>query len=183
MYKKYKYARIERERRFLVHRFPGESKVTRIRRITDCYIDGTRLRLREETEEGQEPVYKLAQKISERGSGAQQGLITNMYLNKAEFLVLGHLPARQLSKTRYSVPPFGVDVFSGELEGLILAEAEFDSAAEADSLEFPAFIAHEVTSDDQFTGGALASASREQVHAWLSEYGIKLNLTQERGTT
>jgi hypothetical protein len=35
-----KYARIERERRFLLDRFPS-ADVVRIRHITDRYIDGT----------------------------------------------------------------------------------------------------------------------------------------------
>jgi CYTH domain-containing protein len=172
MGQKYKYARIERERRFLVYRFACESNVIRIRRIHDRYIDGTRLRLRAETEAGHDPVFKLTQKIPERGSGAQQGLVTTMYLSKDEFFVFAQLPAKELTKTRYSVPPFGVDVFGGELDDLILAEAEFDAAAEADSLEFPAFIAHEVSADDRFTGSALVRTSRAQLRAWLSEYGI-----------
>ncbi|MGP0076379.1 MAG: hypothetical protein ACLPWF_31070 [Bryobacteraceae bacterium] len=40
-----KYARIERERRFLLDRFPVAASVVGIRRITDRYIDGTGLRL------------------------------------------------------------------------------------------------------------------------------------------
>jgi CYTH domain-containing protein len=109
-----------------------------------------------------------------RGSSAQQGLITNMYLGKDEFRVLAQLPAKQLTKTRYSVPPFGIDVFEGALEGLVLAEAEFDSAADAESLTLPPFVFREVSDDDRFTGGQLVGASRNQVRAWLLEYGIKL---------
>jgi CYTH domain-containing protein len=60
------------------------------------------------------------------------------------------------------------------LEGLLLAEAEFDSAAEADSLTLPSFISGEVSDDIRFTGGQLVCASRQDIVAWLLEYGISL---------
>jgi CYTH domain-containing protein len=170
----HKYARIERERRFFIDRFPNNADVVRIRRITDRYIDGTTLRLREHSEDGGPTVFKLTQKVPAQASGAQQGLITSMYLNQAEFMVLAQLSTKKLSKTRYSVPPFGIDVFEGRLEGLLLAEAEFESARDADALAIPSFILQEVSGDKRFTGGQLVCASRQDVQAWLLEYGIRL---------
>jgi CYTH domain-containing protein len=167
-----KYARIERERRFLLEQFPGSAKVERIRRITDRYIDGTSLRLREQREDGGSAMFKLTQKIPARSGGAQQGLITSMYLTKDEFGVLAQLSAKTLSKTRYSVPPFGIDVFEGAFEGLLVAEAEFDSEAAADALTLPSFVLREVSSDIRFTGGELVRASRQDVRTWLLEYGV-----------
>ena len=169
-----KYARIERERRFLLHQFPSGAKVVRIRRITDRYISDTGLRLREQSDDGGTTIFKLTQKVPVRAEGAQQGFITSMYLAKDEFCVLAQLPARILSKSRYSVPPFGIDVFEGTLEGLVLAEAEFDSPSAADALTLPSFIRREVTADDRFTGGQLVRAPRRDVQTWLLEYGIRL---------
>lgn len=57
----HKYARIERERRFLVDRFPS-ADVARIRHITDRYIDGARLRLREQTDDCGPAIFKLTTK-------------------------------------------------------------------------------------------------------------------------
>jgi hypothetical protein len=71
-----KYARIERERRFLLDHFPSSANVVRARRITDRYIDGTGLRLREQSDDSGPTVFKLTQKIPVRASGAQQGFIT-----------------------------------------------------------------------------------------------------------
>lgn len=170
----HKYARLERERRFLIDRFPNHADVVRIRRITDRYIDGTTLRLREHREDGGPTVFKLTQKIRMQASGAQQGLITGMYLNPEEFWVLAQLSTKALSKTRYSVPPFGIDVFEGQLEGLLLAEAEFDSACDADALALPSFLLQEVSADKRFTGGQLVRASRQDVRAWLFEYGVTM---------
>jgi CYTH domain-containing protein len=169
-----KYSRIERERRFLLERFPQDAIVVRTRRIQDRYIHDARLRLREQTDDDGSTVFKFTQKISERGAGAQQGFITTMYLTRDEFCVLAQLPANKLAKTRYSVPPFGIDVFEGVLEGLILAEAEFATAEDAAALEIPSFIYAEVSADDRFTGGRLVRASRDELRAWLAEYGIHL---------
>jgi CYTH domain-containing protein len=169
-----KYARIERERRFLVTTLPKDATVVRVRQITDYYINGTRLRLREQRDDDGSTIFKLTQKIPLRAAGAQQGLITNTYLNEAELSVLRRLPAKVLRKTRYSVPPFGIDVFAENLAGLLLAEAEFESAEAAAALELPAYIANEVTSDDRFTGGRLAHASRQELKSWLSEYDVAL---------
>ena len=170
----HQYARIECERRFLLSHLPANIEVTRIRRLRDRYIDGTTLRLREQNEPGQPTVLKLTQKVPARAEGAQQGWITSMYLGREEFSVLAQLPAKRLQKTRYSAPPFGIDVFKGALEGLCLAEAEFDSDAAAAALTLPPFIRAEVTRDDRFTGGELVRASPSEIQAWLSEYGIKL---------
>lgn len=169
-----KYARIERERRFLAERFPADAGVTRIRRIADRYLDGTTLRLRHQSEERGPAVFKLTQKIPARAAGAQQGFITTMYITEAEYRVLAALPAQTLRKTRYSVPPFGIDVFEGALQGLVLAEAEFDSASAADAQGMSPFLVREVSDDDRFTGGRLVRASREDVRNWLSEYDIVL---------
>lgn len=174
MHPPHQYARIERERRFLLDRFPN-AHVVRVRHILDRYIDGTRLRLREQSDDGGPPAFKLTQKVPARATGAQQGLITSLHLTENEFRLLSQLPASTLRKVRYSVPPFGVDVFEGALRGLRLAEAEFDSPTEAEALAVPDFLLHEVTGDLRFTGGQLANASRSSVGSWLAEYNMTLS--------
>jgi CYTH domain-containing protein len=171
-----KYAKIEWERRFLLEFFPAHANVLRVRHITDHYIDGTSLRLREQTDGGTEFLYKLTQKLPDRARDGQQGLITTIYLQQDEFHVLSQLPSSVLTKTRYSVPPFGIDVFHEALQGLVVAEAEFSSAVEARSLELPSFVAREVTDDDRFTGGRLVHASRRELCDWLAEYGIGFDM-------
>jgi CYTH domain-containing protein len=170
----HKFARIERERRFLLDGFPSNANVIRVSRITDRYIDGTALRLRQLSDDIGSVVFKLTQKVPSPDAGAQQGFITTMYLREHEFRALAQLSGAQLNKIRYSVPPFGIDVFEDRLEGLVMAEAEFESALDADALTLPSFILREVSTDDRFTGGQLARASRQQIQVWLSEYGIKL---------
>jgi len=112
-----------------------------------------------------------------RATGARQGLTTTMYVTKDEFSVVAKLPAKTLKKTRYSVPPFGIDVFEDTLAGLVLAEAEFSSDSEASSLTLPPFIVREVSHDDEFAGGYLAGIARHEFEELLAKYGIMLNTT------
>jgi hypothetical protein len=114
-----KYARVERERRFLLARPPLTSTAAASRRITDRYLAGTRLRLRraESTHCGA-CEFKLTQKVPAQRPGHVQGLITNIYLSQAEYELLACLPAATLSKTRLSVPPLGIDVFDPPLHGV-----------------------------------------------------------------
>ncbi|MER6957424.1 hypothetical protein [Streptomyces sp. NPDC000618] len=167
-----KYAHVERERRFLLAEEPAPSAVTVTRLITDRYLVGTRLRLRraERADGGCE--LKLTQKVPVARPGAVQGLITNTYLSSAEYDLLASLPAATLSKTRFSVPPLGVDVFDGPLQGLVLAEAEFTTDEEAQSFVPPPECVAEVTDDARFTGGRLVETSRSDLLRWLAEYGL-----------
>ncbi|QUC59309.1 hypothetical protein IOD14_22565 [Streptomyces sp. A2-16] len=167
-----KYARVERERRFLLAEPPAPSAVTVSRAINDRYVKGTRLRLRRADLSDGRCELKLTQKVPISQPGAVQGLITNTYLSPAEYDVLAALPAALLSKTRFSVPPLGVDVFDGHLQGLVLAEAEFTTDDEAQSFVPPPDCIAEVTEDTRFTGGHLVQASRRELLKWLAEYGL-----------
>jgi CYTH domain-containing protein len=121
-----KYARIERERRFLVAQPPPASAAVRVVQITDRYLTGTRLRLRRmQHPDSGRCDFKFTQKLPTHRPGHVQALITNTYLDQAEYDLLSTLPAAVLTKTRLSVPPMGVDVFVGPLAGLVLAEVEF----------------------------------------------------------
>ncbi|GAA1933909.1 hypothetical protein [Kitasatospora viridis] len=168
-----KYALVERERRFLLAAPPAVAAVTATRRITDRYLDGMRLRLRrvEHLEAGTWE-FKLTQKVPAGGTGAVQGLITNMYLTRAEYDRLTVLPAVELSKTRYAAGSVGVDVFEPPLHGLVLAEAEFGTDEEAASFRPPEGTVAEVTDDARFTGGRLVRAEHRELLGWLAEYGI-----------
>jgi len=171
-----KYAKVEWERRFLLVRFSPEASVTRVGRITDHYIENTNLRLREQSEGQNHSVFKLTQKLAEENSAARQELVTTIYVTREEFSMLTKLPARILKKTRFSVPPLGIDVFEGELGGLVLTEAEFNSAAEASARVIPSFVVQEVTNDHRFTGGILVTASRHDIRHLLAEYKIPCKL-------
>jgi len=169
-----KYARIEIERRFLLAGVPVGVEVAAVNEIDDRYLDGTRLRLRRMAETGGETQLKLTQKVPEDGGGARHGRLTTIYVSEAEHAVLAGLPAATLTKTRLSIPPYGIDVFHGALAGLCLAEVEFPTVEEAEAHAPPPFCGPEVTTDPRFTGGELVRATAEQVRAWAAEYGVEV---------
>ena len=171
--KERKYARPERERRFLLSSRP-DRPAKRIVQIADRYVTGTRLLLRQATETAASAdatdltVYKLTQKVP--GADGGSGLVTTMYLNGAEYAALLRLPAAILHKTRFSIPPLGVDVFEGRLRGLILAEAEFDDDVSMAEFLTPAGAVAEVTHDQRLSGGRLATTTEHELAAVLGEY-------------
>lgn len=169
-----KYALPECERRFLLARLPDQP-VVRTVVITDRYLMGTRVRLRcmVETVEGRtNTFFKLTQKIA--APDGAPGLLTTMYLSEAEYGVVAALPARELRKTRYSMPPLGVDVFEPPLHGLTTAEAEFATEEEMAAFSPPPFAVAEVTRDVRFTGGRLIVTSRDELRRALADYGLAL---------
>lgn len=150
-----KYARYELERKFLLDRLPeGLGDATM---IYDRYITGTRLRLRRAEHPDGRVELKLNQK--ESPSPPDYGLmtITSIYLTAEEYEVLFALPAAELRKRRHHLERYSVDVFEGNLAGLILAETEFASEEKMRAHVPPGFAGREVSDDVRYTGGALAA--------------------------
>jgi CYTH domain-containing protein len=156
---KLKYAWIERERRWLCAAVPMD-RVVRSEAITDLYVTGTRLRLREATPlAGGPPQRRLGRKAD---VDAHTRLLTSIYLSSEEFRLLSSLPGRTLRKTRHHIGlvsgvEVSVDEFEGDLAGLVLAEAEFDDAAAMAAYPSPDFAVREVTEDTRYSGGRLVA--------------------------
>lgn len=161
-----KYARPERERRFLVQDEVPSGEAARL--VEDRYLDGTRLRLRRVTLGGQS-VHKLTQKVRPVESDPSEVLITNMYLSEDEYSFLSTLPGSVVVKTRAVVTTtthqFVVDEFHERLQGLRLAEVEVADLDE--SLDLPRWLGDEVTYDNRFSGGHLAMFDEGQVRELL----------------
>lgn len=166
-----KYARIERERRFLLGELPeGLTRASHHVQITDNYITNTRLRLRRmRVPETRERIWKLTQKFAPAPADFSHTVITNIYLSPAEYEVLSVFEGNELRKNRYPFEYAGralaIDVFLGALWGLILAEAEFETDEEMRDFELPAFALAEVTNDEMFTGAGLVGMSFDEIHA------------------
>ena len=88
-------------------------------------------------------------------------LITSIYLPEDEFAILAtSLHGTKIMKLRHRLEPIDgvsliIDEFQGDLEGLILAEAEFNSAQELAAYPGPSFSIREVSDDPRFTGAQL----------------------------
>ena len=101
------------------------------------------------------------------------GLLSTIYLTLEEYTLLTALPATTLCKTRYSIPPFGIDAYEGPLSGLILAEIEFYDDAAMNGFIPPPWTIAEVTLDSRFTGGAFISMQSEDLAGLLSAFGVR----------
>ena len=134
-----KYARVERERRFLLSGLPeGLEPAHEHTQIFDNYITNTRLRLRKVRDpKTREWTWKLTQKFAPDQEDFSRTLITNIYLTQAEYEMLSVFEGNELRKNRYPYEhegrKFSVDVFLGDLRGLVLAETEFETDEEMDS--------------------------------------------------
>jgi CYTH domain-containing protein len=174
-----KYARFELERRFLVDHLPERKAQDQGWRITDRYINKTRLRLRRmEPLAGGEAVLKLGQKEVPSPPDFSRMTITNIYLSPDEYEVFAVLPARELRKTRYSLEDagctYGVDVFDGPLAGLILAEVGFETIGRMnEQWHLPPWVLREVSDDLRFTGGVLAGLAQDEATTLIRQISVK----------
>jgi CYTH domain-containing protein len=170
-----KYACIEIERRYLLRKLPADLKDRLPANvITDLYINGTRLRLRKMQPPTGPAVLKLGQKFRGPDQPATETTITNMVLTDAEYALLKRLGGREIVKERHVLPHvgrrWGVDVFRGALEGLILAEVECETREELATIAKPPFALVEVTEDPFFTGGNLAGVSAGDLKRKLATF-------------
>jgi CYTH domain-containing protein len=158
---KTKYARVERERRYLLQDLPeGLTRASPHVQITDNYITGTRLRLRKVREPlTNKWTVKLTQKFAPDSTDFSRTVITNIYLNALEAETLAMFQDNEIRKNRYAFEfegrQFSVDMFLGDLFGLVLAEVSFESDEELGNFSKPAFALAEVTNNELFTGGKL----------------------------
>lgn len=170
-----RYARVERERRYLLRELPPGLKLSDPHtQITDNYVTGTRLRLRKvRVPQTNEWTLKLTQKHAPAPPDFSRTLITNMYLSPYEYEVLSVFEGNELRKNRYPYEHEGrlysVDVFLGHLRGLVLAETDFDTDEELDSFPAPSFAVLDVTREEKFNGARLVELTAEDLRGELED--------------
>src|ERR1044072_4205545 len=178
-----KYARVERERRYLLANLPeGLTRADPHLQITDNYITGTRLRLRKVRDPRTNKwVVKFTQKFAPHPEDLSRTIITNTYLNALEAEMLSVFNSNEIRKNRYGFEfegrEFGVDMFLGDLFGLVLAGVSFETDKELDYFRKPPFAIAEVTNDPVFSGGSLAELTFAEVKKHMLETGL---ITQQR---
>ena len=156
-----KYARVERERRYLLQDLPeGLTRADHHLQITDNYITGSRLRIRKVRDPRTNKwTVKFTQKFAPDPEDLSRTFITNTYLNAMEAEVLSMFNANEIRKNRYRFEhegrEFSVDMFLGDLFGLVLAEVSFDNDSELDAYPVPPFALADVTNNELFSGGKL----------------------------
>jgi len=173
-----KYARVERERRYLLRDLPeGLTRADPHLQITDNYITGTRLRIRKVREPRTNKwTVKFTQKFAPNPADLSRTSITNTYLNALEAETLSVFNANEIRKNRYHFDyegrKFSVDMFLGDLFGLVLAEVGFETDDEIDNYPQPRFAIADVTNNPLFTGGRLCELTFSEVREEILRSGL-----------
>jgi CYTH domain-containing protein len=175
---KSKYARFERERRYLLQDLPeGLTRLSPHVQITDNYLTGTRLRLRKVRDpQTNKWTIKFTQKFALNNEDLSRTIITNIYLNALEVEMLAISDANEIRKNRYQFEfggrEFSVDMFLGDLFGLVLAEVSFETDEELNSFPQPPFAIADVTNNALFTGGRLCQLSFADIREAIRRNGL-----------
>jgi CYTH domain-containing protein len=173
-----KYARIERERRYLLQDLPeGLTRADDHLQITDNYITGTRLRIRKVRDpKTNKWIVKFTQKFAPNPADLSRTVITNTYLNAIEAEMLAVFEANEIRKNRYRFEfegrQFSIDMFLGDLFGLVLAEVSFETDEDLDSFPKPPFALADVTNNEIFSGGRLSELTFEDIRSEVARVGL-----------
>jgi CYTH domain-containing protein len=173
-----KYARVERERRYLLQDLPeGLTRADHHLQITDNYITGTRLRIRKVRDpKTNKWVVKFTQKFAANPDDLSRTIITNTYLNAIEAETLSIFDANEIRKNRYPFPfegrEFSIDMFLGDLFGLVMAEVSFETDEELESFPKPPFAIADVTNNEIFSGGKLSELTFEDIRNEVEQSGL-----------
>lgn len=151
---------VERERKFLVGSVPSHldlSDHVDIRQgylVTDEHDEHASVRVRDAGREG----YTLTVKAGRHGAERTE---LEWTIGREQFdAAWAHTVSRRIAKRRHRIPldrsVVELDVFDGELRGLVVAEVEFPDADTLVAFEPPPWFGREVTDDDRFANAALA---------------------------
>jgi adenylate cyclase len=146
----------EIERKFLVLDLPPELRGARPDHIRQGYLVLEPVEVRVRSRGGQ------PHELTLKSVGGLSRAEVNVALTPEQFEELWPLVERSIDKQRTVLQLEGrtveVDVYGGKLEGLVVAEVEFATEAEAQAFAPPAWLGAEVTSDLRFRNAALATA-------------------------
>jgi CYTH domain-containing protein len=171
-----KYTRVEYERRFLVSPQANWRGFVEpySKTFEDKYLHNSRLRLRVLTDSDTgRRLIKLNKKFHSDSPYFQT--VSRILLSPSEYAIFDGIEGDRLRKTRYYHTclgrVFSIDVFEGELEGLVLCETEAEGLQDLMLAEPPEYARQEVTEDAFFTGANLSRTIRAELLRKLSALG------------
>jgi adenylate cyclase len=149
---------VEIERKFLVDALPAGLDVHPSGVLEQGYLaidpDGTEARIRRSKGESV---------LTVKSGGKLVRVEEELPIDDAVFERLWPLTdGRRIEKVRHLIPSgtpglvIELDVYRGELAGLVVAEIEFESEADADAFAPPAWFGRDVTGDARFKNQRLA---------------------------
>ncbi len=156
---------MEIERKYLLKSIPEELDLKEKHSISQGYISTT-------------PVVRIRQYddqyiLTIKSAGLMERIEVEKELTEEEFnelstMVVGNL----IQKDRYKIPLedgliLELDIFHGSLEGLILAEIEFNDIEKAGTYKAPGYLTYEVSTKPEFQNSSLSSMSIEETKEFM----------------
>ncbi len=166
---------LELERTYLAKELSKEIDGADYVEIVDIYIpdgiDFANLRLRKKGDE-----YFMTKKTVVSDDASEQ-VEQTIELSLREYEALSSCSKKRVEKRRYYAKIDGhdaeVDVFYGDLAGLVLVEFEFANAREKDEFATPESMLADVTSEEFIAGGMLAGKKYEDIEGELEGFGYR----------
>ncbi len=164
---------IEREKTYLAKYLPEGLKDCRFKQIVDIYIPASEnhptLRIRKNGD-----TYEMTKKTPINGSDSSEQTEHTISLTPQEFKTLEAVEGKRVQKDRYYYDYKGrtaeIDIFGGDLNGLVEVDFEFDNSEEKDTFDMPDFCLADVTQEKTFAGGMLAGKSYADLKEDLDRY-------------
>lgn len=167
---------IELERTFLLKNIPDGLDNSGSKEVIDVYIplhsEHPSLRIRKNGD-----VYEMTKKEAIKEGDASRQNEQTIVLTEIEFKILEKTPGKRLRKIRYNLPCGDwiaeVDVFKDNLEGLVLADFEFEGTEEKDNFVIPEFCLADVTQEKFLAGGMLCGKRYSDIIEDLERFNYK----------
>ena len=159
--KKWKYAKREYERRFLIKNRPTFLDTLPYKEITDKYLDQTHLRLRKVVSEALTQ-YKLTKKLPIHSNGLSMQWVSTIYLSQGEYDIFLQLAGKRIKKRRYYYQAEGGEMIGideiqlgADQKTIWIAEVEFEEI-QPSTYTLPLAYDKEITNDQDYIGSILA---------------------------
>ncbi len=171
---------IEQERTFLVKRIPEELETFNKKEMVDIYYPleerHPTLRLRKNGDR-----YELTSKKPPENMDTSSLIEETVHLTKEEYESLAKNPGKVVKKIRHWTDKvidgkkvrIEIDVFKDNLEGLVLADFEFENEAYKKTFSIPHYCMAEVTQEEALAGGMLCGKRYEDITEFLKKYDYK----------
>lgn len=165
---------IELELTYLAKEIPTEIYKTTPVNLVDIYMPDTAnhpiLRLRKKGN-----TYEITKKFPVDGADSSRQYEHTITLTEAEYTALSKCDGRKVEKDRYKINIGGysaeVDVFNGELAGLVVIDFEFSDEDSKNSFVAPAVCLADITQAEWIAGGILAGKSYKDIANNLATTG------------
>lgn len=169
-------ASIEIELTFLAKYIPPEVLSTTPQQLVDIYIpeqvDFPRLRLRQADNN-----YEMTKKTLVENDDFSTHHENTILLDQEEYEALTVVSSRKIEKKRFRIAcgkhEAEIDVFEGDLEGLVLIDFEFETIEDKAAFKPPGYCLADVTQQQLILGSHLAGKSFEDIKKVLRQFNYE----------